>query len=190
VRIDALLFKIKFEGSREHERVELALNGRYMLPDRREFSCSTLNVSQNGLAVEGEAPGAVGQPIVAYIDQLGRVEGPIVRHFDNGFAIKLSAPEAKREKLAARVAWLVQHRLLGASDHRRQDRLTPVEDRTMLKTPDGAEHVATLVDISSAGAAINVESIPPIGTPVTVGRTQAHVVRHFPGGIAVAFNAA
>jgi PilZ domain len=190
VRCDALLFKITFEGSREHERVDLALNGRYMLPDHSEFACSTLNVSQNGVAVESEGHAEVGEPVVAYIDQLGRIEGNVVRHLDNGFAIKMSAPETKREKLAARILWLVQHRLLGASNNRREDRLPPVDDRTTLKTPDGGEYSATLVDISSQGAAINVETIPPIGTPVTVGRTQAHVVRHFPGGVAVAFNAA
>jgi PilZ domain len=190
VRFEALLFKVKFEGSREYERVDLALNGRCMLPDLREFPCVTLNVSENGLAVESEAPGEVGEPVVAYIDQLGRLEGAIVRHLDNGFAITMPARDAKREKLAARVDWLMHQRLFGASDQRRLERIAPVEDRTILKTPEGGEYAAILVDISSGGAAINVETIPPIGTPVTVGRTQAHVVRHFPGGIAVAFNVA
>jgi hypothetical protein len=56
-----------------------------------------------------------------------------------------------------------------------------------LKTADGKEHPASVIDLSVSDAAINVDAAPPIGSMVTLGRRAAKVVRHFPDGIALAF---
>jgi hypothetical protein len=69
----------------------------------------------------------------------------------------------------------------------RLDGMAPVGGLTTLTTPEGVESVATVIDITNQGAAINVETAPPIGSRVAVGRMWARVVRHFAGGIAVTF---
>jgi hypothetical protein len=189
VRANAMLFKFEFEARRQHERVDLALAGRYMLENRREFTCCTIDVSPSGVAVECDEKGEIGEQVIAYIDQLGRIEGAIVRQLDRGFAVKTLAPAAKSEKLASRIAWLVEQQTNGAIDNRRLPRVIPDDERTILRTPDGGEYRATLIDISFEGAAINVETAPPIGSPVSIGQTRGHVVRHFAGGIAVSFQA-
>jgi hypothetical protein len=188
VRLDALLFETRFEGCRQGERIELKLPGRYMLRDRVEYPCWTIDVSPNGLAlaIEGDEKGQIGDPVVAYINQLGRIEGVLVRQLHKGFAVKVLAPANKTEKLAARIAGVVENQMLGAPGAR-LDGLTPDGGLTTLTTPDGVECLATVIDISNQGAAINVETAPPIGSRVTVGRTLARVVRHFAGGIAVTF---
>ena len=182
-----MLFENRFEGCRQHQRVELKLPGRFMLRDRCERPCWTIDVSPNGLAVESDEKGQIGDPVVAYINQLGRIEGVLVRQFQKGFAVKALAPAAKTEKLAAQIAWLAQRQMFGAPGDLRRERLAPDGGRTTLTTPDGVEYVATVIDISSHGAAINVETAPPIGSPVTIGQTRARVVRHFAGGIGVTF---
>jgi len=186
VRLDALLFETRFEGCRQYDRIELKLPGRYMLRDRCEYPCWTIDVSATGLSLEGSQKGEIGDPVVAYINQLGRIEGVLVRQFPNGFAMKVTAPTNKTEKLAARITEVADNQMFLGSGVR-LDGMAPVGGLTTLTTPEGVESVATVIDITNQGAAINVETAPPIGSRVAVGRMWARVVRHFAGGIAVTF---
>jgi hypothetical protein len=172
---------------RRVERVELTLPGRYMLQDGCEYPCWTIDVSPAGVAIIGLVKGRIGERVVAYIDQIGRIEGKVARQFDASFALQMETAVPKRERLAQKIAWLVERRNSGARDNRHYQRLFPRDCRTTLKTPDGKEHLAALIDVSMPGAAITINDLPPIGAEVMVGQTAARVVRHFPGGIAVAF---
>jgi PilZ domain-containing protein len=181
------LAEVKPQERRRHQRVKLVLIGRYMLEDRREYPCKTIDISPGGVAIEGEIKGAIGERVVAYFTQIGRLEGSIARHLANGFAIQMRLPVLKREKLADQLTWLVNRHALGLPEDRRHERIIPYSSRTTLKTTDGSEYPAKLLDISISGAAMNVDAAPPIGSLVTVGQTEAQVVRHFNGGIAVEF---
>ena len=178
---------VTFEGRRQQERAKLRLSGRYMLANRLEHSCATIDLAACGIAVECGDRGQIGEHIVAYIDQLGCMDGEIARQLQNGFAFKITAPQRKVERLAARIAWLVQRDVFGAPDNRRQERVDAEGGQIIVTTPDGKEYFATLIDVSSEGAAMNVAIAPAIGAPVTVGQRRARVVRHFAGGIAVKF---
>ena len=182
------LFEVKLEERRREARAELALPGRYMLRDRHEFPCWTIDISPVGVAIRGIERGIIGERVVAYFSQIGRIEGMIARHFDKCFAVKMLTPTLKREKLAEQIAWLVKRQELGLPDNRRHERIAPYHRRTTLRTADGSEYIAALIDFSLPGAALNVEAAPPIGSAVKVGDTSARVVRHFAGGIAVEFD--
>ncbi len=184
----APLVDVKAIERRRHQRVKLVLLGRYMLEDRHEYPCQTIDISPGGVAIEGPVSGQIGERVVAYFNQIGRVEGAIARHLDKGFAIQMRLPVLKREKLAEQLTWLVNRHALGLPEDRRHERITPHFTRTNLRTPDGREYPARLIDISISGAAMNVEASPAIGSPVVVGSTAAQVVRHFSGGIAVEFS--
>ena len=71
--------RVHFEEQRRHPRIKLTLSGRYMLADGSEFPCETVDVSPFGLAIKGRTTGVLGERVVAYIQDLGRVEGEIVR---------------------------------------------------------------------------------------------------------------
>jgi len=111
VRIDPMALGVTFEGHRQQERAKLRLPGRYMLANRFEHACTTIDLASCGVAVECGDRGQIGDHVVAYINQLGRMEGEIARQLQNGFAFKIAAPPRKIEKLAVRIAWLVQHDL-------------------------------------------------------------------------------
>ncbi|HLW92106.1 MAG TPA: PilZ domain-containing protein [Roseiarcus sp.] len=181
------LAEVKPQERRRHQRVKVVLIGRYMLEDRREYPCKTIDISPGGVAIEGEIKGAIGERVVAYFTQIGRLEGSIARHLTNGFAIQMRLPVLKREKLADQLTWLVNRHALGLPEDRRHERIIPYSSRTTLKTTDGTEYPAKLLDISISGAAMTIDAAPPIGSLVTVGQTEAQVVRHFNGGIAVEF---
>ncbi|MFM9975833.1 MAG: PilZ domain-containing protein [Beijerinckiaceae bacterium] len=172
---------------RRHQRVNVQLTGRYMLESRREFPCQTVNMSPGGVAVLAPSVGVLGERVIIYIDQIGRVEGKIVRHIPNGFAISFSATVRKRDKLASQLTWLANRHILGLPEDRRHDRIQPRNPRTILTLPGGNQIVARLIDASTSGAGISTDVSLDIGLRIIVGKLPATIVRKFEGGIAVEF---
>jgi hypothetical protein len=173
---------------RRYPRVGLSLSGRYMLRDRQEYPCRTINISPGGIAILSMAKGFIGERAVAYFDQIGRIEGMVVRNFESCFAVSIQLPAFKRERFTYAIAWLVSHQARGVLDDRVHERIEPYRQWTTLTTMDGRRREARLIDVSTLGAALEVDAALPIGSPVTVGRTSARIVRHFDGGIAVQFD--
>jgi len=175
------------QTERRDERVELRLLGRFMRSDRKEFDCESIDASTQDISFSAEAGVQPGERIVAYLNQIGRVEGRVTRIFPTGFAIQMNVPAVKREKLARQLAWLANRQALGLPEDRRHDRIAPRDRYTILRLPNGRVFTATLIDVSVSGAALNVDCEPPIGERVIVGSTPAEVVRHVNCGIAVEF---
>ncbi len=173
---------------RRHQRVKVAVLGRYMLASRQEYPCQTLNMSPGGVALYVPVQGGVGERVICYLDQLGRVEGVVTRLFDHGFAMQINVPLIKREKLADQLTWLANRQALGMPEDRRHERIIPRNARSTLVLPDKREISVKLIDVSLSGAAMVSDIRPEIGTPVTIGQTPAHVVRMFGNGIAVEFS--
>ncbi len=172
---------------RRHQRVAVQLMGRYMLESRREFPCQTVNISPGGLALLAPVPGNLNERVVVYLDQLGRVEGTVVRHFQNGFAIAFSATVPKRDKLASQLTWLANRAVLGLPEDRRHERVQPRIPRTVITLDNGQSFVARLIDVSTSGASISTELKLAMDSRIIVGKLPAKVVRLFEGGVAVEF---
>ena len=173
---------------RRHARAPICLAGQFMRENRDEFPCATIDISPGGIAFEAEASGEIGERIIAYLNQVGRVEGTVARHFYGGFAIQMKLPPLKREKLADQLTWLANRQVLGMPEDRRHERIEPRNRSTTLTLPGGRQHLARIVDVSRSGAALTVDALPSIGAPVVVGTRPAQVVRLFNGGLAVEFN--
>jgi hypothetical protein len=172
---------------RKHQRVPVQLLGRFMLENRREYPCQTANISPGGLAIMAPVAPAIGERVIAYIDQIGRIEGSVVRLLPNGFAMTMAATIRKRDKLAAQLTWLANKSILGLPEDRRHERVQPRNPRTVLTLNDGRQIVARLIDVSSSGAGVSTEHKAAAGSRVVVGRTPARVVRAFEGGLALEF---
>src|SRR6266852_6445790 len=134
-----------------------------MLADRREFPCQVVDMSPGDIAVEAPVTGEPGQRVVAYIDHLGRLEGTITRVFATGFAMSISATPRKRDKLAAQLTWLANRHILGLPEDRRHGRITPRNPAARLILPNGVNVACRVVYVSLSGAAIETETVPPIG---------------------------
>jgi hypothetical protein len=175
------------EERRRFQRVRVNLLGRYMLADRREFPCQVTDMSPGGMALIAPVVGQTGERIVAYVDHLGRLEGVIARHFQNGFAMTVAATARKRDKLAAQLTWLANRHILGLPEDRRHGRVTPRNPAGRLVLPNGVNVAVRVIDISESGAAIATEHRPEIGAAVTIGKTSGRVVRHLEDGFAIEF---
>jgi hypothetical protein len=172
---------------RRFQRVKVNLLGRYMLADRREFPCQVTNMSPGGMAVIAPVSGQQGERVIAYVDHVGRLEGVIARHFQNGFAMTIGASKNKRDKLAAQLTWLANRHILNLPEDRRHGRITPRNPAGRLILPNGVNIAVRVIDISASGAAIGTDQRPEIGAPVTIGKTPGRVVRHLEDGFAIEF---
>lgn len=172
---------------RRFSRVKVALLGRYMLPNRSEYPCQSVDMSVGGLLLTAPVKGRMGDRVIVYLEQVGRVEGDITRVTADGFAMTVTATPRKREKLAAQLTWLANRSSLGLPEDRRHDRVAPKQARIILTTDDGRQVPVKMLDMSLSGAAFQADIQLMITDPVTLGRTQARVVRKFEGGYAVEF---
>ena len=172
---------------RRHQRVKVRLAGRFMRSDRMEFDCETIDASPGGIAFSSDAGVRLGERIVAYLNQIGRIEGKVARTFAGGFAVQMHLLVAKRNRLTNQLTWLANRHSLGMPEDRRHERIEPRDRRTTLKLANGREYAASLIDISISGAALRVDFRPSIGSRVVVGSTPAQVVRHIECGIGVEF---
>ena len=172
------------------QRVKVSLLGRYMLADKREFPCQVLEMSPGDAVVIAPATGNVGERVIAYLDHLGRVEGAILDPIDGGFVMDVVASMRKRDKMAAQLTWLANKDLLNLPEDRRHERVVPDNGHSTVVLDDGRRYNCKIIDISLSGAAIELAVRPAMGTPVTLGRMRARVVRHFQNGVAVEFAAA
>jgi PilZ domain len=175
------------EERRRFQRVRVNLLGRYMLADRREYPCQISDMSPGGMALLAPVIGQPSERVIAYVDHVGRLEGVIVRRFENGFAMTIAATPHKRDKLAAQLTWLANWHILGLPEDRRHGRVTPRNPAGRLILPNGVNVSCRVIDISQSGAAIATDQRPEIGAPITIGKTSGRVVRHLEDGIAIEF---
>jgi hypothetical protein len=175
------------EERRRFQRVRVNLLGRYMLSDRREYPCQVVSMSPGGMALIAPVSGQVSERVIAYVDHVGRLEGTIARHFENGFAMTIAATARKRDKLAAQLTWLANRHILGLPEDRRHGRITPRNPSGRLILANGINVACRVIDISQSGTAVATDQRPEIGSPITIGRTTGRVVRHLEDGIAIEF---
>lgn len=172
---------------RRHNRVAVALLGRYMLSDRQEYPCQTVDLSPGGGMVVAPVKGKLGERVVLYLEHIGRVEGEVTRHTAEGFGFSIAAAMRKRDKIASQLTWLANRQALGLPEDRRHERITPRSTANVLKLENGREYGVRIIDVSLSGAALSIEQKLPLGTSVVLGSTPGQVVRHFQGGLAVEF---
>ncbi len=172
------------------QRVRVSILGRYMLADRREFPCQVLEMSPGDAVVVAPVAGIAGERVIAYLDLIGRVEGTILEQVDGGFLMDVAASPRKRDKMAAQLTWLANKEVLNLPEDRRHERVVPDIRHSTVVLDDGRRYNCKIIDISLSGAAIELDVRPAMGTPVTLGRMRARVVRHFQNGVAVEFASA
>ncbi|AHK01607.1 MULTISPECIES: PilZ domain-containing protein [Rhizobium/Agrobacterium group] len=169
--------------------VRVSFTGRLMLPDHQEYDCTATEMTAERALFACSGIARNGDRVISYLQHIGRIEGTVTALTASGFVIAINAPERKREKLAAQLAWIAKRQLLGLPEDRRHDRLTPRNTRAHLMLEDGVLLACRLIDLSLSGAAIEIENRPPLGTRVQLGKNMnGKIVRHFMEGVAVEFD--
>ena len=174
---------------RRHVRVKLDLPGRFMREDRQEFTCRLTDVSIGGAGIATDAEVRPGERIIAYIDQLGGLEGEVFRIHDGGFAFALTASRHKRERLAAQMTLLINAEEFEPDELRRagHERFQVGNKTVPVQLASGQIIECLLADMSVSGAGLISATPPDVGATVQVGKLRGRVVRHTENGFGVQF---
>jgi PilZ domain len=160
--------------------------GRFMLPDMSEHACQVLDLTLEGATfITSDVP-PTGLAIVAYLEDLGRVEVISGNPIPGGFQIKYAATGARLERLQQRITYLME-RADGAPDQRRHPRFEPKDKHSSITMPDGRSYSCEVLDISVSGAGIKTDVMPALGTYLMVGKMKGRVVRYLENGFAIEF---
>lgn len=172
---------------RRHKRCVLPLLGRFMRASKEEFPCALNDISVGGMSIHSAVEVLPGERIIAYFDQLGGLEGAVVRRFEDGFAVRINSSLHKREKLAAQLTWLINRHEMSDAAERRHERV-PVKSKSS-SLHLGAHHTVEcqILDVSLSGASLGTEARPLIGSDVMLGKMRCRVMRHHEHGIGVQF---
>jgi len=175
-------------------RVLANIPGRYSLADlrnsrgeRRVFACRAVNLSCRAIALAAPVKGKVGDRVIAHIDRLGKLEGPIDRLLERGFVMNIAASQEERSNLAAKIAWLESLKNHEVPDRRADKRIIPANPNSKMILPDERVENCLVLDVSVSGVAVSADTIPPVGTIIAVGSVVGRVVRHFADGFAIQF---
>lgn len=174
---------------RLHLRVKLPLKARFLTDSGTEWSGVVTNISAGGALIRAKFPPGFGQSVVLYIDQVGRVEGKVVRSDKDCFAVSYRKKRAKHAKLADQLTSAVNYRRRGGTDHRSGPRMKHDTPATVY-LEDGRVIQCAILDISLTGASIEISPRPPLGMHLILGRMTAKVVRRHEKGVGVVFTGA
>ncbi len=170
----------------DNSKVANIVFGRFMLPDMSEHPCQVKDITGDGASFLAAHVPPPGLAVVAYIEELGRVEAVSSDAIAGGFQVAFTATGARRERLISKIDWL-QKREIGGAENRRHPRYEPREKVSQLTLPDGRVYPCEVIDISISGAAIKSDVMPSIGTYMMLGRMKGRVVRYLEQGVAIEF---
>lgn len=173
---------------RLHRRVPWTTRARGLTEDGVEFTAQTVDICAGGIRIVVEQPLRVGETLVLYLDDIGRVEGSVIRPLsETEYAVVLSNPRRKREKIADQLTWLINRDRLNLVEERVAER-RPGGGQVLVKFGQGMSVACAVVDISIFGAALRTNGPRPmLGVKVKVGERAGTCVRFFDGGFAVDF---
>ena len=188
---------VEIAGNERRDDVRVIVNmpGRYMLASKRnikgercEFACRIVSISLAAMALSAPVPGPVGERVIVYSEQFGRLHGAITRVITIGFVMSLAANPQTREKLASKLDWLEKQKdTPELPDSRRHARVVPKNPMATILLADGSTFSCLVIDFSDSGVAVSADLYPELGTPLAVGKMVGRVVRRFAEGFAIEF---
>lgn len=171
---------------RQHKRVKLRLDGRFMADDT-DHTLITTDVSCGGACLAAQVKPAEGTAIVCYFDDLGRVTARVVRHVADGFAVAFEVGAHKRAKLADRLVWLLNKKKYGLTEERSAPR-KPAHAPALITRANGLKVQCRVIDISLTGAAFEAKGPAPfVGEIIRAGTLRGEVVRSIENEFAIRF---
>ncbi len=172
---------------RRFRRVGVDLSGRLMDRGGEEHDCRTLDISPGDARIATPAKADVGDRLIVYLQDIGRVEADIVRRLEAAtYAVQFNVSTHKRERIAEQLT-LIINPASGVEDDRRHGRyggagVLPVE------LEDGSKIACEILDFSMVGLAVKTARVRPlIGAWVKIGNQYGRVSRYIDGGFAVDF---
>lgn len=152
-----------------------------------EHACQVAELSVDGATFLTNQVPVGGSQLVAYIDEVGRVEALSAEPVTGGFRVIFPHSGSRRERFASRLDWYRNKNSLHGAELRRHTRFEPADSKSHITLPDGRIYPCEVIDISLSGAALKVDVMPSLGTYIMLGKMRGRIVRYLDNGIAMEF---
>jgi hypothetical protein len=179
---------VSSQERRRQSRARLNLHVRFLLQDGSENAGVVDDISIGGMNIVANVSAEEGSVIIAYVEDLGRLEGVVSRVDDRGIAVRLVLSPLRREKLQERLGVGVGIPAPAKGIEGRRFEREQTKGAAMVRRADGTELAARVIDLSLGGVAVEAAEWPPLGEQVMVGKMRGRVVRHNENGFAIEFS--
>ena len=176
-------FSVPDEREPSSDNGKKIIFGRFMLPDMSEHPCQVSSIDADGATLLSDQEVEPGTAIIAYLEDIGRVDGTLKKAIEGGFYVSFNLTGTRRERMERRLEWFENSDLA----KRRDDRFVPKESVSQITLSDGREYECEVLDISVSGASIKTDILPSIGTHLSLGKMRGRVVRYTADGIGIEF---
>jgi len=169
--------------------LRISLLGRCMKSDKSEFPCKTRDISGIGVTVISSVKPNLEEKVIAYIDEVGRVEGIVTQILSEGFYLHFKHSDTRRDKIAETLNWIINRQLEGRREDRQHPRYIPKDSKSRFTAPDGETYPCEVLDMSISGASVAVKLFPKpiLGAEVYLGKMRGRIVRQHNRGVAIQF---
>ncbi len=182
-----LVRNIGAKDRRRFRRVIHETTARCLWKDGHEFNAKTVDLCGGGVSLRTDEPCNLGDQIIIYVDQLGRLAGTAARKTEEGFAVSVKFVPQKLDKFVDQLTWIVNQRSLGLEDDRLSRRRTS-SGQLIATYESGIVAQCNVIDISLLGVALRTSGPrPEIGSRVQIGRKAGRCARYVENGFAVEF---
>lgn len=176
------------DDRRRHVRIPLVSRVQFLVDGKGPEEGEVSDISLGGAAVQSDMRPPIGETVTAYVENIARLEGRVVRYVRNGFAIQFEMGARKRDRLKAAITRFLQPGAGAAGPEKRQFvRADALDHAAFLETADGERSSCKVQEFSIVGASVETEARFPVGAAVKLGSKAARVVRHTPYGLALEF---
>ena len=181
------LRRLTAQDRRRFRRVILSTNARCMWSRGVEFRATTVDLCAGGLSLKTDQPYELGEELIIYVEDLGRLVGTVARSTAFGFAVTFQLVPKKREKIADILTWMIDKNALNLDDERNSKRRT-FGGSLLVTFENGVVSQCDVVDLSLTGVGLKTSGVkPPIGAVVKIGSRLGRCSRYIDNGFAVEF---
>src|ERR1700726_3801713 len=156
---------IEFAERRQEVRGVVRIPGRFSLAnkrdtkgDRRRFACRGVKMSHANVMLATPISGPIGERVIAYFEEFGKIQGSVTRVLDGGFVMRIAANSDERSRLVRKLIWLEQNKNYDVPDVRIHKRIVPQDPISTLIFPDGSMLGCFVIDMSASGVAVSARS--------------------------------
>ena len=176
-------YSVSAEQDPSSDKERKIIFGRFMLPDMSEYPCQVADIDADGATLLSEQAVETGTSVIAYLEDIGRVDGTLETITEGGFYIAFNLTGPRRERMERRLEWFDNADPAG----RRDKRFVPETSVSQITLSDGREYACEVLDISISGASIKTDVLPSIGTYLSLGKMRGRVVRFTADGVGIEF---
>lgn len=182
-----LVRNVTGKDRRKFRRVIHETTARCLWKGGHEFQAQTVDLGGGGVSLKTDEPFDLGDQIIIYIDQLGRMAGTAARKTEDGFAVSVKFVPQKLDRFVDQLTWIVNQKSLGLEDERRSSRRASSE-KLVATYESGVVAQCSVIDISLLGVALRTSGPrPEIGSRVQIGRKAGRCARYVENGFAIEF---